>query len=285
MKGALPVLLPFAYAQGPAERLRLRPHSSNAPAGLGLAIGLSAAIILGSAAAQAATGTPKPGVLATLWRWTPFLLDGFFWNIVISALAMAVGTVLGFFLGVAQISHVRLVRAPSWLLTQLLRNAPWLVILFYCMFLLPFQMKVFGWRIPLPDWLKASFGFALPVMAYVAEIVRGAVQSIPAGQWESAEALAFSRRQTIWMIIIPQCLKRMLPAWMNLYAIVAMASVLANVVGVSEGLTAARELLAAEQRAELLLPVYAYVLLWFFCYCYPISRATFALERRWAVRE
>jgi polar amino acid transport system permease protein len=42
-------------------------------------------------------------------------------------------------------------------------------------------------------------------------------------------------------------------------------------------------MLAAEQRPELLLPVYAYVLLWFFVYCYPIARVTVALERRWAV--
>ena len=50
------------------------------------------------------------------------------------------------------------------------RNAPWLVLLFYCMFLLPFQVTVFGVTIPLPDWMKATLGLALPVMANVAEI-------------------------------------------------------------------------------------------------------------------
>lgn len=76
----------------------------------------------------------------------------------------------------------------------------------------------------------------------------------------------------------------MLPAWMNLYAIVAMASTLANIVGVSEAMTVTREVLAAEQRQELLLPMYAYLLAWFFAYCYPIARVTLALERRWAVK-
>ncbi|MBL8662651.1 MAG: amino acid ABC transporter permease [Candidatus Odyssella sp.] len=272
------VLLPFRPGDGLAG---IAGHRADRRAAAGLA--LAAGLILVHAAAHAATAGAKPAVLETLWRWTPFLLGGFVWNIVISALAMAVGTALGFLLGIAQISQVRAVRAPSWFATQLLRNAPWLVLLFYCMYLLPFQLHVFGTRIGIPDWLKAAFGFALPVMAYVSEIVRGAIRSIPAGQWESAEALSFTRSQTIWMIVIPQCLKRMLPAWMNLYAIVTMASVLANVVGVSEGLTAAREMLAAEQRVELLLPVYAYVLLWFFAYCYPIARATVFLERRWAV--
>ena len=151
------------------------------------------------------------------------------------------------------------------------------------MFLLPFRLTVLGTTIPVPDWTKAAFGFALPIMAYVAEIVRGAVQSIPAAQWESAESLAFSRTQILWGIIIPQCIKRMVPGWMNLVAIVAMASTLASMVGVSEVMTAAREILTAEQRQDLLLPMYGYLLLWFFAYCYPIARWTVSLERRWAV--
>ncbi len=80
-------------------------------------------------------------------------------------------------------------------------------------------------QIPLPDWVKATVGFSLPVMANVAEIVRGAVRSVPSTQWEAAESLAFTPRQTMWRIILPQCVKRMLPPWMNLYSLVTMATV------------------------------------------------------------
>lgn len=240
-------------------------------------------LALSCVAAQAASAAGKPGIVETLLKWTPLLAGGFFWNIAISAVALAVGTAFGFMLGIAQLSPRSWLRSPSWLVTQFLRNAPWLVLLFYCMFLLPFKIQLFGVVVPVPDWLKAAFGFALPVMAYVAEIVRGAIQSIPAGQWDSAESLAFTRTQIIWSIILPQCIKRMLPAWMNLYAIVAMASTLANIVGVSEAMTVTREVLAAERRQELLLPMYAYLLAWFFIYCYPIARITLALERKWAV--
>lgn len=240
-------------------------------------------MLLSIAAADAAVTPGQPGVFATLWKWTPFLAQGFAWNIVISALAMAMGTAAGFLLGVSQLSQITLIRVLSRLVTQILRNSPWLVLLFYCMYLLPFQIRVFGVLVPLPDWGKAAGGFALPVMAYVAEIVRGAIQSIPTGQWESAEALGLNRRRTLWMIILPQCLKRMLPSWMNLYAFVTMATVLANIVGVTECLTATREALAAEARSALLLPMYGYILLWFFAYCYPIARITSALERRWTV--
>ena len=139
-------------------------------------------------------------------------------NIAISSLAMAIGTVFGMFLGFAQISlAARRCARRAWFATHFFRNAPWLVLLFYCMFLLPFKVTLFGVTIPFPDWMKATFGSSLPVMANVSEIVRGAIQSIPTGQWESASSLAFSRRQTLWMIILPQCVKRMLPPWMNLY--------------------------------------------------------------------
>ena len=49
--------------------------------------------------------------------------------------------------------------------------------------------------IPFPGWIKAVIGFSLPVMANMSEIVRGAILSIPANQWEAAEALSFDRRQ------------------------------------------------------------------------------------------
>jgi polar amino acid transport system permease protein len=143
-------------------------------------------------------------------------------------------------LGFAQLSLLRPVKRAAWLTTQFFRNAPWLVLLFYCMFLLPFQITVFGVTIPLPDWVKATLGLALPVMANVGEILRGAMQSIPTAQWESAASLAFTRRQTLWMIILPQCVKRMLPPWMNLYAILTMSTVLASIVGVNEMMTLTR---------------------------------------------
>jgi polar amino acid transport system permease protein len=170
------------------------------------------------------------------------------------------------------------------LVTQFFRNSPWLVLLFYCMLLLPFELQIGGTIVPLPAWLKATFGLSLPVMANVSELVRGAVRSIPFGQWEASEALAFTRRQTLWMIILPQCVKRMLPPWMNLYAILVVGTTLASVVGVNEAMTLTGDILAAENRTELLVPIYLYLLLWFFAYCYPVARATVALERRFQVR-
>ena len=197
---------------------------------------------------------------------------------------MAIGTVLGVPLGLGQVSLHAPVRGASWFVTQFFRNSPWLVLLFYCMLLMPFEVRIGGTIVPLPGWLKSTIGLSLPVMANVAELVRGAVRSIPYGQWEAAEAMAFTRMQTLRMVILPQCIKRMTPPWMNLYAILTVATPLASVVGVSEAMTLTGDILASEGRTELLVPMYLYLLLWFFLYCYPIARATLALERRFQVR-
>ncbi len=272
----LPVLKPF--------RLQSTAHDSprspfTAHHGILLLVALMLSICVGEA--QAGSGTPS--ILATILRWTPLLAQGFALNIAMSFLAMAIGTVLGLALGLGLIAVTRPVRATSWLITQFFRNAPWLVLLFYCILLMPFEVRIGGAIVPLPGWAKSTAGLALPVMANVAALVRGAVQSIPSGQWEAAEALAFARLQTLRLVILPQCIKRMTPPWMNLYAIVVVATPLTSIVGVSEAMTLTGDVLSAEGRPELLVPMYLYLLTWFFIYCYPIARATVALERRFQV--
>ena len=250
----------------------------------GLALLLVIFVCSSAYAATAVSG--HDSIPVVLWRWAPLLLWGFLFNLIISALSMAVGTAAGVPLGIMQMSPNPLVSRPARLVMQFFRNAPWLVLLFICVLLLPFEFRVFGLRVPFPDWAKAVVGFSLPAMANVAEIVRGAVQSVPSGQWESAESLCFSRGQTMLKIILPQCIKRMLPPWMNLYSLITMSSVNASVVGVSEMLTITTQVHAAEgSRPELLAPLYSFALVCFFLYSYPISRWTEYLERKYQVKE
>lgn len=275
-KTDLPVMMPASVKSGASFALQIKPWHG---------LVLLALCLFTSSLSFAQADVTRDGVFTVLWRWMPLLLTGFIFNLVISVCAMAVGTVVGTALGLGQISPNGLIRRFSWIITQFFRNAPWLVLLFFAMFLLPFQIKIGGITIPLPDWLKAIVGLSLPVMANVSEIVRGAVTSLPSGQWEAAESLAYSRRQTLWLIILPQCVKRMLPPWMNLYAILTMATVLASIVGVSEVMTLTGQALAAEGgRTDLLAPFYSFVLLIFFIYCYPIARWTVYLEKRFAVK-
>ena len=154
---ALPVLLPSALH---LARRALDERRVGAPWRLQRAHGLAlvAAFLLACGVAQAQAQANDPLIFATLWRWTPLLARGFVFNLAISFLAMSIGTLAGFFLGFAQISLLPPVRRGAWLTTHFFRNAPWLVLLFYCMFLLPFKFTLFGTTIPFPDWMKATLG-------------------------------------------------------------------------------------------------------------------------------
>lgn len=248
------------------------------------AAALAGLLLAGSAiAAPGSTAAGGESVIATLIRWTPLIARGFALNLAISFLAMVLGTVAGIVLGLARISPRRPLRATSWVTIQFFRNAPWLALLFFCVYALPHTVSVGGVKLVFPDWLKATLGLALPVMANVAEILRGAVQAIPGTQWQAASALGLDRALTLRLVILPQCLKPSIPPWMNWYAILTMATPLASIVGVTEAVQVTSEALVAEGRYELLLPMYLYLLTWFFLYCYPIALWTERLERRYGV--
>ena len=247
---------------------------------------LMAPILLWPFYVQAAGKFTVITAFGTLGKWVPFLfMSGFLFNILISMFAMLFGTLAGAALGLGQVSKFVMISRPSWFFTQLFRNSPWLVILFIVLLALPFEIVIFGYIISIPDWMKAVFGLSLPIMANISEIVRGAVQSVPTAQWEASESLAFTRRQMMWRIILPQCFKRMIPPWMNWYAILTMATPLCSLLGVEEIITLSRQAMEAENNhPELLVPFYSFALVLFFIYCYPIARITIALERRYAVK-
>ena len=289
-KTDLPVMLPFTLAgkdtwnAGDVVRFSFSPQIAWA-----MAIVLSVWLFIDAAFAQV-QGDPNQTIIQTLIKWTPLMMfgapgefGGFVLNIVVSFIAMALGTFLGLWLGIGQVSPNQLIRRMSWVITQLFRNSPWLVLLFYFMLLLPFTVKIGGTQYDIPGWTKATFALSLPIMANVSEIVRGAIVSIPTGQWESAESLAFTRTQTMWQIILPQCVKRMIPPWMNWYCILTMSTPLISILGVSDGMTLTQDALAAEGRSEFLIPMYMWLMSWFFIYSYPIAQWTRRLEKRFAV--
>lgn len=278
----LPVLKPFyvpppAYASASHWLANLPPYTG---------ILLFLPLLLWPFASHAAGEFTMFNAFEALFNWIPFLFtSGFLFNVLISLFSMLFGTLAGAVLGLGQISKISPVRRTSWFLTQLFRNSPWLVILFIVLLALPFEFVIFGVIIAVPDWMKAVFGLSLPIMANISEIVRGAVLSVPTAQWEAAESLAFSRQQILWRIILPQCFKRMIPPWMNWYAILTMATPLCSLLGVEEIITLSRQAMEAENNhPELLVPFYSFALGMFFLYCYPIARLTIRLERKYAVK-
>ena len=261
---------------------------SAAPRGLrlpvwGLSMGAVAFLLVLGLAAHAA-GFAMPRLAALMLQWLPHLASGFALNIAISLGAIGLGTLAGAVLAVMELSPLAALRLPARGFVLVFRNAPLLVVLFATTYVFPFEIGVGAWHVAFPDWAKATIGLALPAASQVAELLRGAVQSIPSAQWDASASLAFTRLQSFRWIILPQCVKRALPPWMNLYSTIAMATTLASLVGVHDLLLAANEASTAVQRMDFTIAVYLSVLGWFFVYCYPIARLTRRLERRFGRR-
>lgn len=240
---------------------------------------LTALCVLAVVGFWIATGS-TPAAFRNLWTWSPALLRGMWANIEISILAMALGTLAGLMIGALSLSTHRGIRHVARFWVQAFRNAPILVLVYFTTYVFPFELHLGPWTVPFPDWIKVVLGLALPASANVAEIFRGAMQSIPSAQWEAAQSLAFRRSQIFRLIVLPQCLRRMLPPWMNLYASITMSTSLASLVGVHDVVDTAQVASNTVARTDFTVLVYFTLLALFFAYCYPIARATRALERR-----
>ena len=217
-----------------------------------------------------------------LVQWVPHLAKGLQMNVLISVLAIGIGTLIGGVVGALELSHNRWINAPARGYVQVFRNAPLLVLIFFTTYVFPFEIRLGSLYLPFPDWIKATLGLALPASAHIAEIFRGAIQSITSAQWEASASLGFSRSQTLRWIILPQCVKRVLPPWMNLYAMITMSTTLASLVGVTELLESAKNASNTVNRTDFTILVYLAILTLFFIYCYPITRLTHRLERKYA---
>lgn len=217
--------------------------------------------------------------LRRLIAWAPALARGFALNVLISLGAVAIGTAIGVIVGALALSHSFAGRLARGLI-QVFRNAPWLVLIYFTTYVFPFGFNLFGKILPFPDCLKVTLALALPASANIAELFRGAIASTPSTQWDAARSLAFSRRQVLVLIVLPQCVRRMLPPWTNVYAIITMGTALSSVVGIHDLIDTAQIASSTVARSSFTVLTYVATLQIFFAYCYPVSRLTRWLERR-----
>lgn len=177
-------------------------------------------------------------------------------------------------MGLARYSKALWLRWPAASFIEFFRNTPVLVQIFWFYFafpiLVPFQITALS---------AAALGITLNSAAFSAEIFRGGIQSIDPGQWEAGRAIGMRPREIMRRIILPQAVRRMLPALTNRGIEIFKMTTLASAIAYAEVLHQAR-LIASIQYNPI--EAYTVVALAFFVILYPIVRATYALERRMA---
>ncbi len=147
---------------------------------------------------------------AIVLRDWDLLLLGLGNTIKITALALAFGVPLGLILAMSRLYGRFIVRNVAGFIIEFLRTTPPIAQLFWFFFALPILIGV-----EIDPFRASVLTFSLQSSAFFAEIFRGGIQSIDGGQWEASKALGMNRPQVLRRIILPQAVKRMIPAFLE----------------------------------------------------------------------
>ena len=203
----------------------------------------------------------------------PLLLVGAGVTIKITALSVALGVVIGLFVGIARISRIKLLRVLAAIYVDFFRGTPLLVQIFLVYFALP---VITGQRV---DPFVAAIGSCgIKSGAYVAEIFRAGIQSIDKGQMEAGRSLGMTWVQTMRYIIVPQAFKRVIPPLGNEFIALLKDSSLVSVIGFEE-LTRRGQLIIAKTYGSL--EIWLSVAVIYLAMTLTISRFVAYLERRY----
>ena len=168
--------------------------------------------------------------ILTFWRWQnlfaqwPTLLRAFFITLEAAVLALILALVLGGLFGLMSAAHHRLPRAIARVYVEFFQNTPLMIQLFFVFFALPYA------GISLPAFACGVLCVGVYTGAYISEVVRAGISSIPQGQFEAAYSQGFTYLQTMLLIVLPQTVKMILPPLANQCVnLVKNTSVLATV--------------------------------------------------------
>ncbi len=206
------------------------------------------------------------------------LLEGLWVTMRISLVSVVLSIPLGILFGMFLTLKNPLSRALGRVYLECIRIMPQLVLLFIAYFGVT---RAFGWN--LSAELSAVIVFTLWGTAEMGDLVRGALVSIPAHQYDSAAALGMNRGQTFLWVILPQTLRRLVPLTINLTTRMIKTTSLVVLIGITEVLKVGKQIIDANRfdYPTAALWVYGVIFLLYFLACWPISSLAKKLEQRW----
>lgn len=206
------------------------------------------------------------------------LLEGLGVTLEISLISVALSLPLGVAFGFFMTWKQPVARALSRGYLECIRMMPQLVLLFLAYFGVT---RVFGWN--WSPWFSSILVFTLWGTAELGDLVRGALESIPKHQYDSALALGMNQRETFLFVILPQTLRRLVPPTINLATRMIKTTSLVVLIGMTEVLKVGKQIIDAGRFSYPTgaLWVYGAVFVLYFLACWPISLVARGLERRW----
>jgi polar amino acid transport system permease protein len=214
------------------------------------------------------------------WDFTPVvanagvLAQGLANTLKVTGTALSCGVPLGLALALWRLSHRRWLSWPAGFVIEFFRTTPPLVQLFWFFFALPILIHV-----EMTPFVAAALTFSIQSSAFFAEVFRGGIVSIEKGQWEAARAIGMSQHQAMRRIILPQAVRRMIPAFMERSIELMKTTTLVATVSYADLLFQANEL---AQKTFRPLEVFTVTALIYFAVIFAASLLVQRLERRLA---
>ena len=206
------------------------------------------------------------------------LLKGLGVTLEISLFSALFSIPLGVLFGMFMRRKGMVSRVLSRLYLDFIRIMPQLVLLFIVYF-----GSARAFAVNFSGEVASVFVFVLWGTVEMGDLVRGAIDSIPGHQWESAKALGLSRGQTERYIILPQTVRRLIPLSMNLLTRMVKTTSLVVLIGVVEVLKVGQQIIDTNrfQYPTAALPIYGVIFFLYFLVCWPISIVARKLEKKW----
>ncbi|MDO7906818.1 amino acid ABC transporter permease [Paenibacillus sp. JX-17] len=206
------------------------------------------------------------------WPNVRFILEGFLLTIEVAAYSIVFSFIIGLIFGTLRYTRIPVLSQVAGLLIDLIRNLPLLLIIFFIGVVLP----VTGFDISL-KW-AAITGLSIFEGAMIAEIIRSGLKSVDKGQIEAARSSALNYSQTLWHIVMPQALRRMVPPIVSQFISLFKDTSLAVIITLPE-LTHNVQIVGGQQQS-FVIPALIFAAFLYFVVNYTMSRIARRLEVR-----
>lgn len=222
-------------------------------------------------------------VVAVVWVMSPVRLDqigGLYLTMLLGVVAISASFPIGVMVGMGRVSRLPMVRWFATLYIEFIRGIPLIAVLLWFFIFVTLISGDAVTRVA-----RAMIALTIFTSAYVGEIVRAGIQSVPRGQTEAARAVGLSSLQTMRDIVLPQAVKNMIPALVGQFISLFKDTSLTVIIGLSELVGTGRSLLAITQYLHDEREVYVFLLVTYFIFSFTMSSASRALERRLGLGE
>ena len=163
------------------------------------------------------------------------LLSGLGITLALALLSFAIAMIIGIIFGMFSVSPVKALRIISEVFVDVIRGIPLMILAAFIFWGIPNLIEsMTGHQNPINDFVAGTIALSLNAGAYIAEIVRGGIQAVPAGQMEASRSLGISYSKTMRKIILPQATKIMLPNFVNQFVIALKDTTIVSAIGLVE---------------------------------------------------